>query len=54
MSSETTPPVPVGEGFLRKFLSKFSVSRDKDLREDLESVIETHRSEEHTSELQSQ
>ena len=34
MSSETTPPVPVGEGFLRKFLNKFSVSRDKGLRED--------------------
>ena len=45
MSSETTPPVPVGEGFLRKFLNKFSVSRDKGLREDLESVIETHQAQ---------
>ncbi len=35
MSNETTPPpVPVGEGFLRKFLNKFSASRDKDLREE--------------------
>ena len=33
MSNETTPPpVPVREGFLRKFLSKFSVARDKGLR----------------------
>jgi CBS domain containing-hemolysin-like protein len=46
MSNETTPPpVPVREGFLRKFLSKFSVSRDKGLREDLESVIETHQAQ---------
>ena len=46
MSNETTPPpVPVGEGFLRKFLSKFSVSRDKGLREDLENVIETHQAQ---------
>ncbi len=45
MSSETTPPVPVGEGFLRKFLSKFSVSRDKGLREDLENVIESHQAQ---------
>jgi CBS domain containing-hemolysin-like protein len=46
MSNETTPPpVPVGEGFLRRFLSKFSVSRDKGLREDLENVIETHQAQ---------
>jgi hypothetical protein len=45
MSNETTPPVPVGEGFLRKFLSKFSVSRAKGLREDLENVIETHQAQ---------
>ena len=46
MSNETTPPpVPVREGFLRKFLSKFSVSRDKGLREDLENVIETHQAQ---------
>jgi CBS domain containing-hemolysin-like protein len=45
MSNETTPPVPVGEGFLRKFLSKFSVPRDKGLREDLETVIETHQAQ---------
>ncbi|HUQ35233.1 MAG TPA: hemolysin family protein [Aestuariivirga sp.] len=44
MSNETTPPVPVGEGFLRKFLNKFSVSRDKGLR-DLENVIETHQAQ---------
>lgn len=46
MSNETTPPpVPVGEGFLRKFLNKFSVSRDKGLRENLENVIETHQAQ---------
>jgi len=46
MSNETTPPpVPVREGFLRKFLSKFSGPRDKGLREDLESVIETHQAQ---------
>ena len=46
MSNETTPPpVPVGEGFLRKFLNKFSASRDKGLREDLESVIDTHQAQ---------
>ena len=44
MSNETSPPpVPVREGFLRKFKNKFLVARDKGLREDLESVIETHQ-----------
>ena len=44
MSNETTPPpVPVGEGFLRKFLNKFSASRETGLRADLESVIATHQ-----------
>lgn len=52
MSNETTPPpVPVREGFLRKFLSKFSVSRDRGLREDLESVIETHQAQNPQDEL---
>jgi len=46
MSNETTPPpVPVGEGFFRKFLNKFSASRDKGLRENLENVIETHQAQ---------
>jgi CBS domain containing-hemolysin-like protein len=46
MSNETTPPpVPVREGFLRKFLTKFSTGRDKGLREGLESVIETHQAQ---------
>jgi CBS domain containing-hemolysin-like protein len=46
MSNDTTPPpVPVGEGFLRKFLNKFSAARDKGLREDLENVIETHQAQ---------
>ena len=46
MSNETTPPsVPVREGFLRKFISKFSAPRDKGLREGLESVIETHEAQ---------
>ena len=44
MSNDTTPPpVPVREGFLRKFMSKLSVSRNKDLREDLENVIDAHQ-----------
>jgi CBS domain containing-hemolysin-like protein len=52
MSNETTPPpVPVREGFLRKFISKLSVSRDKGLREDLESVIETHQAQNPQDEL---
>jgi CBS domain containing-hemolysin-like protein len=46
MSNDTTPPpVPVREGFLRKFISKLSVSRNKDLREDLENVIEAHQTQ---------
>ena len=46
MSNETTPPpVPVREGFLRKFISKFSAPRDRGLREGLESVIETHEAQ---------
>ena len=46
MSNETSPPpVPVREGFLRKFKNKFLVARDKGLREDLESVIETHQAQ---------
>ena len=45
MSNETTPPVPVREGFLRKFKNKFLVSRDKGLREDLENVIENHQAQ---------
>ena len=45
MSNDTTPPVPVREGFLRKFKNKFLVSRDKGLREDLENVIESHEAQ---------
>ncbi len=46
MSNDTSPPpVPVREGFLRKFKNKFLVARDKGLREDLESVIETHQAQ---------
>ncbi|MGB8314761.1 MAG: hemolysin family protein [Aestuariivirga sp.] len=46
MSNDTTPPpVPVREGFLRKFISKLSVSRNKDLREDLENVIDAHQTQ---------
>ena len=46
MSNDTTPPpVPVGEGFLRKFMNRFSASRDKGLREDIENVIETHEAQ---------
>ena len=37
--------MPVREGFLRKFISKFSAPRDKGLREGLESVIETHEAQ---------
>ncbi len=52
MSNETTPPpVPVREGFLRKFISKLSVTREKGLREDLESVIETHQAQNPQDEL---
>ena len=45
MSNDTTPPVPVREGFLRKFKNKFLVSRDKGLREDLKNVIESHEAQ---------
>ena len=45
MSNDTTPPVPVRDGFLRKFKNKFLVSRDKGLREDLENVIESHEAQ---------
>ena len=52
MSNETTPPpVPVREGFLRKFMSRLSVSRNKDLRKDLENVIETHQAQNPQAEL---
>lgn len=52
MSNETTPPpVTVREGFLRKFINKLSISRDKGLREDLESVIETHQAQNPQDEL---
>jgi CBS domain containing-hemolysin-like protein len=44
MSNETSPPpVPVREGFLRKFKNRFLAARDKGLRENLESVMETHQ-----------